>query len=506
MGNIEDLTSALAADGPEPSDAWEVTAMIESSGFNDRWVKQEFGFENTHAAGQYMYDRLRGQVFAPTKALGKPGRRGPAQFAGNFFSSFVYSIPWLVILFFEWTKPQALDIAPDIAGPLSLALMGSLITSGGFIQVIARRGRFYLCLEEPSLARRMCLYFVRIGFLTASLLCLIAVMLGFYFSLFSTRGLLIAALYYLLFSFLWMVCAVLSIEGSAWRIPVVFLVGGAVFCVLNGVLGRSALTAQTAALSAMLGIAATLAAFRFRSELRQKTVKTQEMALPRIPVLVHSLTPYFFYGVAYFSFLFADRFAAGTAITLFSGLSFGIESGYARGIDFALVNFLFTAALVEALNYRFMGGWYDLAKAQSNAEASLSKVLRNRYASYVALIAGLFVTMSAATYFIVARLWPFPKTTVTVGTMWLGSLGYLFLVVALFNAVILFSVNRPRAVLPSILQGLLADFAVGYTLSHLLSAHFAVVGLVLGGMIFAYGSTRAVLRALEQPDYTYYAA
>jgi hypothetical protein len=49
--------------------------------------------------------------------------------------------------------------------------------------------------------------------------------------------------------------------------------------------------------------------------------------------------------VAYFSFLFADRFAVGTAITLFSGLSFGIESGYARGIDFALVNFLFTAAL-----------------------------------------------------------------------------------------------------------------------------------------------------------------
>ena len=108
----------------------------------------------------------------------------------------------------------------------------------------------------------------------------------------------------------------------------------------------------------MLGIAATSAAFRFQSELRQKKVKTEEMALPRIPVLVHyTLTPYFFYGVAYFSFLFADRFAAGTAITLFSGLGFGIESGYARGIDFALVNFLFTAALVEALNYRFMGGW-----------------------------------------------------------------------------------------------------------------------------------------------------
>ena len=69
----------------------------------------------------------------------------------------------------------------------------------------------------------MPLFHLGIGFLTASLLCLIAVLLGSYFSLFSTRGLLIAALYYLLFSFLWIV-AVLSIEGSAWRIPVVFLV------------------------------------------------------------------------------------------------------------------------------------------------------------------------------------------------------------------------------------------------------------------------------------------
>src|SRR5439155_20504622 len=121
-------------------------------------------------------------------------------------------------------------------------------------------------------------------------------------------------------------------------------------------------------------------------ELKQQTVKNQEMELPRVPVLVDSLAPYFFYGAAYFSFRFADRFAAGTAISWFSGLSCGIDSGYARGIDFALLNFLFTAALVEALNYRFMGGWYDLAKAQPNAEASLRTVLRNLYASYVCLI------------------------------------------------------------------------------------------------------------------------
>ena len=119
MGNIEDLTSALAADGPEPSDAWEVTAMIESSGFNDRWVKQEFGFENTHAAGQYMYDRLR----RPSLRSHPGSREAPSARFGRvrweLLLEFCLFQPWLVILFFEWTKPQALDIAPDIAGPLN---------------------------------------------------------------------------------------------------------------------------------------------------------------------------------------------------------------------------------------------------------------------------------------------------------------------------------------------------------------------------------------------------
>ena len=57
----------------------------------------------------------------------------------------------------------------------------------------------------------------------------------------------------------------------------------------------------------------------------------------------------------------------------------------------------------------------------------------------------------------------------------------------------------------TILQGLLADFLASYILSHLMGTYFAVAGLVLGGAIFAFGSSRAALRALAQPEYTYYA-
>jgi hypothetical protein len=508
--NLLDLTRTVASDGPELTDVWEATALIESFGLSDRLVEKEFGLEDTRAVGEYIYASLQGQPAPSVPSPGEAQTRGVAELAGKFFSSFVYSIPWMVVLFFEWTKPKALEIAPDIGGPLSLALMGSLITSGGFIQLIARRGRFYLCLQEPSLARRVCMYFLRSGFITSSLFCLIALFAGYYFNLFSIRGLLVAAPYYLLLNLLWMACAVLSTQGNGWRIPVVFMAGGVAFTTLKSLLGAGALAAQMAAAAVALTTAASLAVYGFRSQ-PQKASKAQgrkgrEMELPRVPVLSYLLAPYFVYGVAYFSFLFADRIAAGTAISWFSGLSFGIEPGYAQGMNLALANFLFIAALVEVLNYKFMQSWYDHAKTQPNAGPSLRKILRHHYAWYTSAIVGCFVVFGTSTLFFLVRLQFFPNTKLTFTATFLGSLGYLLLAVGLFNAVVLFSVNRPGVVLRPILLGLLADFLVSYILSHLLGTYFAVTGLVLGGTIFAVGSTRAVLRALEEADYTYYAA
>jgi len=78
--------------------------------------------------------------------------------------------------------------------------------------------------------------------------------------------------------------------------------------------------------------------------------------------------------------------------------------------------------------------------------------------------------------------------------------------VALFNASSSFSVNRPRAVFTFDLQGLLADFAVGYTLSTSSARIFAVVGLVLGGMIFCPMALLVRSASAGATGHTYYAA
>ena len=101
------------------------------------------------------------------------------------------------------------------------------------------------------------------------------------------------------------------------------------------------------------------------SWLRSKKSKNQanrEIKLPRLNALIYSLTPYFCYGTAYFSFIFADRIAAGTAINPALGLIFAINSEYQRRMDIALLNFLLLVPLVEYLGYKLIQYWFKQAK------------------------------------------------------------------------------------------------------------------------------------------------
>ncbi len=122
--NLDELASAVAAESPQLTDAWEATALIESFGYTDRDIHREFGFANTLLAGRHIYNRLSGK-----RALEKQRsqERRPSvlgAFVDKFSSSFVYAVPWVVVVISEYVRPQALELPPELAGPLSLARAG----------------------------------------------------------------------------------------------------------------------------------------------------------------------------------------------------------------------------------------------------------------------------------------------------------------------------------------------------------------------------------------------
>lgn len=506
----DELERAVAAASPQLIDAWEATALIESFGYTDHAIKQEFGLANTLALGSRIYERFGSEVPRqnskqfPHRSRWQRVARGIGNSAKTFSSSFIYSLPWIVLFVLQSAWPQALEMPPELAGPLGLALMASLITSGGFIQVIARRGQFYMGVKEPALARRICWYFLSLGFTTTVILSAVGLFLGLYFMSFPHWSLLIAVLYYVMLSLLWMVCAVLSIQKHSWRIPATLFLSIVVFVLSKFALGVEALMAQIIATFAALGLAGGLAVFGFG--LHKGSSELKEMHLPRIPVLLRSLAPYFCYGTAYFSFLFADRISAGSAIPPLSGLIFGIDSEYELGINLALLSFLTITALIECLNERFMSYWKDQAAVVTQREiATLSRRLRRRYLLFIVSVTFLFTSVGGAVWLAFSNLRPAALSPSVVKTMLISDAGYLFLSVGLFNAVVLFSLDQPVPVLRALLPGLMLNLILGYSLSNMIDVHYAVSGLVVGAAVFALGSGRAVLKALSESDYAYYA-
>src|SRR5437763_14388568 len=145
-----------------------------------------------------------------------------------------------------------------------------------------------------------------------------------------------------------MSCGIVTVREEQWRVPIAFAVGAVTFVVLRAS-GKDVLMSQLLASAAVL--AATLAQVSsvFASDSRPFDTAV-EVPLPRMPVVAYQLVPFFWYGCAYFCFLFADRFSASASVAALTGAPFGMRPDYRLGMDVALLTFLFASAGVEYAN------------------------------------------------------------------------------------------------------------------------------------------------------------
>ncbi len=505
MSKLSELLEKVLKINPNPLDHWEITAIIESLGYTDHIVEQEFDFPNVLLLGQHFYQELnKNASLALEKTTPLSWQQNLFQeiscFLEQFSHSFTYAIPWIMMFIFEKSNKLAFLLPTELAASLSLAVIASLITSGGFIQIIAYRGKFYFNLGEIELAKKISLQFLFLGLSISVIVDFLGVFFGFYLNLFTDQYLIITAVYYLALSLLWMLCAIISLKKPVWHIPTIFIFSGILFILLI-YLDKSFILAQTTAIIFSLSLAILLAALRFRNP--DKTIS--KMQTPRTPILIYSLAPYFCYGFFYFSFLFADRIAAGSAISFASGLSFALDSDYKNGIDLALLVFLILIAITEYLHYKFMNFWYKKAKETSfNDIHFLSSKLKSYYFKITLAILIMYSVLGSLFifYFHKNSIFNIKATEVAV----IGLVGYFIFTVGLINNMILFSLARPLLVLKSMSLGLVLNLVIGYILSHSLSLHYAVWGFVIGASIFAFYSTKQVLSMLSQPDYAYYSS
>jgi hypothetical protein len=217
-----------------------------------------------------------------------------------------------------------------------------------------------------------------------------------------------------------------------------------------------------------------------------------------------SLVPFYFYGTMYFSFLFADRLTAGSAVPWVSGLSFGIDAAYKSGMDLVLLSFLITAALVEYLADSFLRFWQRLATELPEAASQQLKIsLRKRHAESMLAILIAFVVIALSAWLVFSRSTTLGLAPSLLQTAALGGLGYLMLSTALLEIIILASVNAISMASLAVAVGVAVNLPTGYVLSHLWGVQYAAVGLLVGSAVVLGISNAAVRRVLGHPDYHY---
>ncbi len=300
-----------------------------------------------------------------------------------------------------------------------------------------------------------------------------------------------------------MFCATLSAQGIAWCIPLVYLVSAAAAGCVK-VFGHTGTPVPLLLwpLFAVLSAAICVQIQFRRSEKKQP--QRQDSAPPRFSVALISLIPFYLYGTFYFGFLFADRVAAGTAIPWISGLSFGIDAAYKRGMDLALLAFLICAALIEYLSESYLRYWFRQADElpQSDGICLVSR-LEKRHSRFLLVIFAVFVTIALSAWFAFNHWSGLATSPQFLETVAMGGAGYLMLSLALFEAIILACVNALSLALRAVALGLAVNLFAGYSLSHLLGVQYAAVGLLLGAAVVLWKCNAAARQVLRHPDYHY---
>jgi hypothetical protein len=504
---LQNLINSVYTNYPNVCDPWEIVAIVEALGYTDKAIAAEFGCRDALVLGQFIYAQR--DQFPFIEINNKPVEKSLQLrdeiniFISQFSHSFIYTIPFIILLILNYLPVETkVDLLPaELNSLFGFVTMASLITSSGFVQMISRRGLFYMGLNDPIQANRICLPILSMGLFTTILLSSIGIIFGFYQGIAADGYIIIAGIYYVLLSTIWMLFAIVGLQYR-FAAPVILIGITCCFFIFRVFLRFSALESQVL----MVSIAfISLAILSISNRLKHRSVKPkfgQRVPLPHLSILVYLLVPYFLYGIVYFGFIFADRLVANIASGGHYSLFAGNSLGYQDSMDLALLDLLLIVPLVEYYSYKLITYWYRRAKFMTLAEAKgLGWSLQKKYWSSIKRIFLYFSLLATLTLVLLSLL--HRGQTNNILTI-MACIGYFLFAIGLFNTVILLSLDRLKDILGTLATATLIDFIVGYLLGSVFGVYFAVVGLIAGSIFFAVNSSQKILKEIDRAEYCYF--
>ncbi len=523
LENFEDLVDEVAETIAHPVSALQVTALLETAGITDTVARRRYDYPDVFTLAEDVTTALRTAPWPIMPAAASSDALVQAK-AGERLQDYLRGplslLPLILLMamvnayqaFGQWRSQSALI--------LSAATIGSLLVTGGFVQVMARRGSIYLSQDYVRAAQR---FILRIFKLTAIVVPIAALGLALIAARLDLLGpgdgpLLVTA--FLMLSGFWMLSGVLAVLRQIhWFGLGLGLGAAASFAALHHLASTDISPGLLVSIAATLGFAIAAATMAiaivgiFHHRAAQATV--QRVVFPPPAHLSVALAPYFLYGVAYLLGVLAGRVGGwvGARPPSVSRIEAGAISEL--GLTLALTGYMLVGGVAEHTLQRF---WqivkpYQTATPALTPEAFVQRLRifyrreRQRFAIALGLCsAGVVVALVVHLILAAGR---FLGMTWTAGATLIfaaGLLGYGLLAVGIFDTMLLITLSRPRSALLALsiyfVLTLAASIRLGVTFSY---AHGAL-GAVVGGLAFVIIARISVTRLIERADYAYYAS
>ncbi|HKZ15616.1 MAG TPA: hypothetical protein VJL81_17400 [Solirubrobacterales bacterium] len=514
-------TSVLEIAGP-PVDAWAVAATLESRGMRDVDAVERYGCADVFDLAQEVLLRCRErQAPAPAAAPPDPWQPRARRFARHFARGAFFFVPlglqMVTLVIFGYSQWAWVHFSLAQASTIALATGASFVVTGGFIQSLGYLGPLFSESGKHMLTERLTWTWfsvsLAVAFAFGGLLVAVNALTGSY------PGHLvgIGAAYYALLVGLWLGNGILYMLRAYRAMFVSIAVGLAVVVGLREVAGTGIYAAQWSGLGVTVAIALAWAALVLRRRARDTAGDLRLARFPPRRKLLRAAAPYFCFGLLYFALVLGDRFVGWSAGD--HPLPIWFEVRYEIGLDWALIAVVAGIAFLEHTVEAFSARLAPIQERFRGDEiAAHNRDFVRFYGRQLAWTLSLGVAGVGLAYGVALGLADlgqigklgsvedFVHGPVTPEVFAWGSLGYVLVAWGLLNSTVLFSLARPWMVAAAIGTALAADLAVGIALSRSGPYWHSVIGLAVGGAVFAALTTIAAVRTLRRTDYHFFSA
>jgi hypothetical protein len=520
--NAGDLADEVRRACERPVNPLQVAALLESVGVTEAVAAGRYGHRNVFELAETV-QRLLPAAPARHRQVDAPAAESARETAVDYLRGPLALLPIVLLSFIimvyqgfgQWETAQVLA--------MSLAMIGSLLVTSGFVQALSRKGSSYLSQGQVTAAKRM------VGrILVAAMIAVLASAAAVAAALTASGWLTLSdvsllAVTYVAMSILWLVAGVLFLLkrapwfglaiGAGLVISYVTLTGLGATGVGDG---QVLLVATILGLAGILAVAVPVSRKALSLEMASFPGANQSVVLTPTPQLVVGLGPYFVYGMLYVAVILAGHVGGWVGAVRLPEGQFEALGTIEVALTVALSGYILAGGVAERTMRRF---WQRVKWFQGSTNPlrpgafseQVERFFRHEQRTFWAalitcslLVAGFVqaLIMVSSRLGVVSLPWSEQSATVLA----IGLVGYGLMATGIFRSMFMITLSRPRGAIIAASFGAAATLVSGLALAFLLPYEYATLSVVVGGAVFAAVARIHLGYILRDADFFYYAS